>query len=223
MPRILILTADPHCEAELAAPLAGANYQCACAEPTYEGIEEGLGKGAPDAVVLDWRPNGTDLAAARAAIEAHEPLASAPVVVIVPKRALADLPPQRWISDVVIEPFEPGELVLRVRLLLARQREAVGGNVMAVRGLRVDVENYEAWLDGEPMELTYKEFELLRFLVAHRGRVFTREALLNRVWGYDYFGGSRTVDVHIRRLRAKLGQYESLIETVRNVGYKFTG
>jgi DNA-binding response OmpR family regulator len=85
----------------------------------------------------------------------------------------------------------------------------------------IDEASYSAKVNGRPLDLTYKEFELLRFLAQHPGRVFTREQLLSEVWGYDYFGGTRTVDVHIRRLRAKLGDLEALIGTVRNVGYRF--
>jgi DNA-binding response OmpR family regulator len=89
-------------------------------------------------------------------------------------------------------------------------------------GVVIDEANYSAKVHGNPLDLTYKEFELLRFLAAHPSRVYTREQLLSEVWGYDYFGGTRTVDVHVRRLRAKLGDQESLIGTVRNVGYRFT-
>jgi DNA-binding response OmpR family regulator len=86
----------------------------------------------------------------------------------------------------------------------------------------IDPDTYAAKLKGRPLDLTYKEFELLKFLAQHPGRVFTRDQLLREVWGYDYFGGTRTVDVHVRRLRAKLGsEYESMIGTVRQVGYKF--
>ncbi|QYF75479.1 winged helix-turn-helix domain-containing protein [Cryobacterium sp. PAMC25264] len=88
-------------------------------------------------------------------------------------------------------------------------------------GVVIDEASYSAKVHGKPLDLTYKEFELLRFLAAHPSRVFTREQLLSEVWGYDYFGGTRTVDVHVRRLRAKLGDQESLIGTVRNVGYRF--
>ena len=88
-------------------------------------------------------------------------------------------------------------------------------------GVLIDEASYSAKLHGEPMDLTFKEFELLKFLAQHPGRVFTRDQLLSEVWGYDYFGGTRTVDVHIRRLRAKLGDLEGLISTVRNVGYRF--
>ena len=86
----------------------------------------------------------------------------------------------------------------------------------------IDEDAYHVTISGEPLDLTYTEFELLRYLVQHQGKVLTREVLLSKVWGYDYFGGTRTVDVHIRRLRAKLGQFDHFIGTVRNVGYRFT-
>jgi DNA-binding response OmpR family regulator len=89
-------------------------------------------------------------------------------------------------------------------------------------GVTIDEVSYQAKVNGRGLDLTFKEFELLRFLAGHPQRVFTREQLLSEVWGYDYFGGTRTVDVHVRRLRAKLGDMESLIGTVRNVGYRFT-
>ena len=92
---------------------------------------------------------------------------------------------------------------------------------LEVGDLTIDEDTYTARLRGRPLELTYKEFELLKFLAQHPGRVFTREQLVTEVWGYDFFGGTRTVDVHVRRLRAKLGaEHEALIGTVRNVGYK---
>jgi DNA-binding response OmpR family regulator len=94
--------------------------------------------------------------------------------------------------------------------------------VLRCGALLIDLANYKVMLDGRPIELTFKEYELLRFLASNRDKVFTREALLNRVWGYDYFGGARTVDVHIRRLRSKIeDRGHAFIETIRNVGYRF--
>jgi DNA-binding response OmpR family regulator len=99
---------------------------------------------------------------------------------------------------------------------------ATGSGIIRAGELAIDPDTYAAKLKGRPLDLTYKEFELLKFLAQHPGRVFTRDQLLREVWGYDYFGGTRTVDVHVRRLRAKLGsEYESMIGTVRQVGYKF--
>ena len=110
----------------------------------------------------------------------------------------------------------------RIKLLLWKNNRVDAEQLIKVGDLVVDQANYAVTIAGQPLELTFKEYELLRFLATHRGRVFTREALLNQVWGYDYYGGNRTVDVHIRRIRAKLGTpYEDLVETVRNVGYRF--
>ncbi len=111
-----------------------------------------------------------------------------------------------------------------MRLLLARSGGAVGAETsgrITLGELTIDEDTYTARLRGKPLDLTYKEFELLKYLAQHAGRVFTRAQLLQEVWGYDFFGGTRTVDVHVRRLRAKLGpEHEALIGTVRNVGYK---
>ena len=118
----------------------------------------------------------------------------------------------------------PAELDARLRLLVVRTRgvgtEEASGKV-TLGELVIDEGTYTARLRGRPLDLTYKEFELLKFLAQHPGRVFSRQQLLQEVWGYDYFGGTRTVDVHVRRLRAKLGDLEQLIGTVRNVGYRF--
>ena len=126
------------------------------------------------------------------------------------------------LDDFLLAPYLPAELVARLKLLLWKHNRVDAEQLIKVGELVVDQANYAVYLAGQPLELTFKEYELLRFLATHRGRVFTREALLNQVWGYDYYGGNRTVDVHIRRIRAKLGSpYEDLVETVRNVGYRF--
>jgi DNA-binding response OmpR family regulator len=124
-------------------------------------------------------------------------------------------------SDVVLDDAGPAELDARVRLAIGRQAQSMQQTKIQTSGVVIDEASYSAKVDGRPLDLTFKEFELLRFLAAHPSRVFTREQLLSEVWGYDYFGGTRTVDVHVRRLRAKLGDLESLIGTVRNVGYRF--
>jgi DNA-binding response OmpR family regulator len=106
--------------------------------------------------------------------------------------------------------------------MLTQAAAGSAGSLVKAGELTIDPDTYAAKLKGQPLDLTYKEFELLKFLAQHPGRVFTRDQLLREVWGYDYFGGTRTVDVHVRRLRAKLGsEYESMIGTVRQVGYKF--
>lgn len=147
--------------------------------------------------------------------------ANVPVVVIMPDGALAALKASWGFDDFISPTAQPAELETRLRL--ARERAAIINPQRAARigELTIDEESYQVKLSHEPLDLTYKEFELLRALANAPNRVFTREVLLHDVWGYDYFGGSRTVDVHIRRLRAKLGpEYEQMIVTVRGVGYK---
>jgi DNA-binding response OmpR family regulator len=126
-------------------------------------------------------------------------------------------------EELLITPFTPAELEARI----VRARRRIGGGAEEARAVRVgslevNLATYQVSVGGEPVDFAFKEYELLRFLVTHPGRVFSREALLNRVWGYDYYGGARTVDVHVRRLRAKLGsEHAARIKTVRGVGYRF--
>ncbi len=129
-------------------------------------------------------------------------------------------------DDVILTTAGPAELEARLRLGIGRVAAQAGADteshVISSSGLVVDDATYTAKLENRTLDLTFKEFELLKFLAQHPGRVFTRQQLLQEVWGYDYFGGTRTVDVHVRRLRAKLGtDNETLIGTVRNVGYRF--
>lgn len=126
--------------------------------------------------------------------------------------------------ELLVHPFSAAELQTR----MARARRAVSGAEQSDRvrcgTLDVNLATYEVSIAGRPVDFTYMEYELLKFLVTHPGRVFSREALLSRVWGYDYFGGARTVDVHVRRVRAKLGQeHAHRIRTVRSVGYRWEG
>ena len=130
---------------------------------------------------------------------------------------------QEWdVDDIVLATAGPAEVDARIRLLVSRGRNQGETDMISSSGVVIDEGSYQAKVNGRPLDLTFKEFELLRFLAGHPSRVFTRDQLLSEVWGYDYFGGTRTVDVHVRRLRAKLGDMESLIGTVRNVGYRFT-
>jgi DNA-binding response OmpR family regulator len=124
-------------------------------------------------------------------------------------------------DDFVITPFHPRELETRLKHLLWRTGRGTRPEVVSYGPIELNLETYQAAVEARPLDLTYMEYELLRFLTSNPGRVFTRETLLNRVWGYEYYGGARTVDVHVRRLRAKLGEeHSNLIQTVRSVGYK---
>jgi DNA-binding response OmpR family regulator len=147
-----------------------------------------------------------------------------PLMVITTEGGLAAVNADWGVDDVLLETAGPAEVEARLRLSVGRLQAAGedGPNEITTGELVIDEATYTAKIRGRLLDLTFKEFELLKFLAQHPGRVFTRAQLLQEVWGYDYFGGTRTVDVHVRRLRAKLGtEHEQLIGTVRNVGYRF--
>jgi len=144
-----------------------------------------------------------------------------PLMLILTEGGLTAVSPDWGVDDVVLETAGPAEVDARIRLAIGRAAEDRSSPKIQASGVVIDEASYSAKVHGRPLDLTFKEFELLRFFATHPARVFTREQLLSEVWGYDYFGGTRTVDVHVRRLRAKLGDLESLIGTVRNVGYRF--
>jgi DNA-binding response OmpR family regulator len=150
-----------------------------------------------------------------------------PLLLVVTEGGLAVVAADWGMDDVLLATAGPAEVEARLRLAIgrlaaARSHEDPDAHVIRSGEVVVDDATYTAKLGGRPLDLTFKEFELLKYLAQHPGRVFTREQLLQEVWGYDYFGGTRTVDVHVRRLRAKLGpENETLIGTVRNVGYRF--
>jgi len=146
---------------------------------------------------------------------------SAPMILVVTEAGLPAVSADWGASDIILDSAGPGEIDARIRVAIGRGKASTKDTTISNSGVVIDENSYSAKVHGQPMDLTFKEFELLRFLAQHPGRVFTREQLLSEVWGYDYFGGTRTVDVHIRRLRAKLGDLEALIGTVRNVGYRF--
>ncbi|MEU0519896.1 response regulator transcription factor [Streptosporangium sp. NPDC006007] len=148
-----------------------------------------------------------------------------PLLVIVTEGGLAAMTADWGADDVLLNSAGPAEVEARLRITAGRLNLSAAGEAPdEIRNgdLTIDEATYTARLRGRALDLTFKEFELLKYLAQHPGRVFTRAQLLQEVWGYDYFGGTRTVDVHVRRLRAKLGaEYEALIGTVRNVGYRF--
>jgi DNA-binding response OmpR family regulator len=147
-----------------------------------------------------------------------------PLLLVVTEGGLAAVTADWGTDDVLLDTAGPAEVEARLRLALGRRQIPADDSPTEIRNgdLTVDEATYSAKLKGRVLDLTFKEFELLKYLAQHPGRVFTRAQLLQEVWGYDYFGGTRTVDVHVRRLRAKLGpEHEALIGTVRNVGYRF--
>ena len=151
------------------------------------------------------------------------PLVEVPILITVTVARLPSLDFSIGFDDFALMPIVPAELYARMRQLDWRTATFGSEEILKIDELVIDIAGYEARLAGRRIELTHQEFELLRFLGQHRGRVFTRESLLERAWGYRYAGGTRTVDIHVRRVRAKLGEVGSIIETVRNVGYKMRG
>jgi len=177
---------------------------------------------SPEVVMVDAR---SELAEARATCRMlHASGLGMPLLAVVTEAGLIALNADWGIDDVLLASAGPAEVEARLRLAVGRNSHAATHTNGLIRAgdLTIDPDTYAAKLKGRPLDLTYKEFELLKFLAQHPGRVFTRDQLLREVWGYDYFGGTRTVDVHVRRLRAKLGaEHDSMIGTVRQVGYKF--
>jgi DNA-binding response OmpR family regulator len=177
-----------------------------------------------DAVIVDGR---RDLAGARSLCRLLRTTGlSSPLLLVLTEGGMAAVAADWGADDVLLDSAGPAEVEARLRLAAGRSRlaESAPEESSEIRAgdVVVDEVTYSAKVRGRPLDLTYKEFELLKFLAQHPGRVFTRAQLLQEVWGYDYFGGTRTVDVHVRRLRAKLGpEHEALIGTVRNVGYRF--
>jgi two-component system alkaline phosphatase synthesis response regulator PhoP len=171
-------------------------------------------------VCADTDPEGA-FALCRALRKRDLPLE--PLLLLVTLPQLGDLELREdMFDDFCVTPFQPRELEGRLKHLFWRTGRGTRPELVEYGALVLNLETYQAAIGGHPLDLTYMEYELLKFLATHPGKVFTREVLLSRVWGYEYYGGARTVDVHIRRLRAKLtDEHASLIQTVRSVGYRF--
>jgi DNA-binding response OmpR family regulator len=176
------------------------------------------------ALVLAGGPEQPSCSELCARLAADDELGEVPVLVAVDSGELAEGVGISEGHELLVEPFSAEELQARI----ARARRAVNGidhdDMVRVGSLEMNLATYQVAIDGRPVDFTYMEYELLKFLVTHPRRVFSREALLSRVWGYDYYGGARTVDVHVRRVRAKLGsEHAARIKTVRSVGYRWEG
>ncbi len=216
---LMLLTAAPQATTEV-LPALGLLPHHVTVLPLDAGalVDRSMG----DVILVDAR---RELAGARAFTRVLAAMAvSVPIVTVLTEGGLIALSAEWVVDDVVLDTAGPAELDARLRLAMERRAAAAdpAPEHVDIGELTIDETTYTARLSGAPLDLTYKEFELLKFLAQHPGRVFTRSHLVQEVWGYDYFGGTRTVDVHVRRLRAKLGpEHEALIGTVRNVGYKF--
>ena len=222
MSQLLLLTSALQSSAEVLPGLALLGHQVKILPAEGSALLE-----APevDLILVDGRQ---ELAQARDLCRLIRTTgADVPVLLVVTEGGLAVVQHDWGMDDVLLHTCGPAELEARIRLSIGRlvaQRENDDPEAHLIRSgeVLVDDATYTAKIGKRQLDLTFKEFELLKFLAQHPGRVFSRQQLLQEVWGYDYFGGTRTVDVHVRRLRAKLGpEHETLIGTVRNVGYRF--
>jgi len=204
----------------LSSELAGKGLVCAI-DSEAKKVKENTGERAPDLVLvaIDGKPNSSEIIHLARNIKEEGHL---PVIALLSKEALDRLDSDFPADDFVIEPWDATEVLARAKRILGKTKNTTAQELIECGDMTIDLAKYEVYVSNRLIELTFKEYELLRFLSSNKGRVFTREALLNEVWGHDYYGGDRTVDVHITRLRSKIeDSTHTFIETVRNIGYKF--
>ncbi len=217
---LLLIGRESESLASLNSGLAENGFDCSIT-PYREEVIDQISEQQPDAVIIEV--NGSvRTSEIRRFINRIKHVRGIPVLALAAAGVFKEIGDNKDIDDFLMSPYNTEELVLRLRRLLKRDEIAKAGEIIGIDGLKIDLARCEVTVSGKKVELTFKEYELLKFLAANPGRVHTREALLDKVWGLDYFGGDRTVDVHIRRLRSKIDTADNeFIETVRNIGYRF--
>lgn len=221
MSRILIISEENKEAARLHSELGQNGFACSITS-SRNGVIETLAEQAPDLVLVETNGDLSKIGELSRRIKHEKNL---PIIALVNRETISNVDGSLdLIDDFITRPYDLKELMLRTKRLLHKTDNSCSDKVIKCGDLIIDPSRCEVSLSGKSVMLTFKEYELLKFLASTRGRVFTREALLNRVWGYDYYGGDRTVDVHIRRLRSKLEDTTGhvFIETVRNIGYRFS-
>ncbi len=203
----------------MAASLEDAGFEVAHA--ALDRVLEDA-RAEPPAVLVFNMLGRTDVPAIRNLLRSADMPHGVASLAVIRSDQLATFDFSTGFDDFIVYPALTEEVTARLRRAIWLRSGVESDNTLRAGDLHIDLSNYKAYVAGRPVDLTYKEFELLRFLATNRDKVFTREALLNRVWGYDFYGGARTVDVHVRRLRSKIeDRSHTFIETVRNVGYRF--
>jgi DNA-binding response OmpR family regulator len=226
MDALLCFPLDLPAEVTLALQSVGLDHRAVSGPDAVDDGGDGVGN---DGMGASWSGSvvvGVDDMAAAVAFCRHVRLREVPIspllLVISPEQVGDLLLRDDLFDDFCVLPARPDELTARLQHLFWRNGQSMRPDLIEYGPLILNLETYQAAVGGRVLDLTYMEYELLRFLAGHPAKVFTRETLLSRVWGYEYYGGARTVDVHIRRLRAKLGEeHAHLIQTVRSVGYRF--
>lgn len=218
--RIFIIANESPQVRKLRSELAQGGFSCLVAPYNDKAIEQ-LAKQAFDSVFFNMEDQRIG-AEARELSQRIKQERNIPIIALVPREKLDNLDTSISIDDFVVEPWEATEVIARIKRIL-RQKESIDSEEITKCGdLVIDLAKCEVSVGGTPVILTFKEYQLLKFLASNQGKVFTREALLDKVWGWDYYGGDRTVDVHVRRLRSKIeDRNHSFIDTVRNIGYRF--
>ena len=221
MPNLLIIAQESNELAELHSGLIRNGFGCSII-PHGNGFAKEIIARRPNLVIveMDGYSANTEIEELMQSMKHENPL---PLMALVAEETLDSIGGYLGVDDFITRPYDDRELVLRIKRLLNHRTENMDrGELIKCDGLVIDLAKCEVTMGCKVVELTFKEYELLKFLASNRGRVYTREALLDKVWGYDYYGGDRTVDVHIRRLRSKIEDSKhTFIETVRNIGYRF--
>jgi two-component system alkaline phosphatase synthesis response regulator PhoP len=219
MARVLIITGGKETKAALHEGLA--RYDVVSSFTSYNnGVLEAIATVKPDVLLFEVDANqpGADI---WDSIDRIKKRGNLPVVALIPEELLDRINLSPDTDDFLTSPYNVKELVIRINRLIRKNANEENEQIKC-DGLMIDMATCEVTVNGSIVELTFKEYELLKLMASNPGRVYTREVLLNKIWGYDYFGGDRTVDVHIRRLRSKIEDSgHTYIETVRNIGYKF--
>lgn len=220
MSRVFIIANESDPIRKLKTDLAQTGLYCVIVPDSNE-VDGQIGRQSPDLLLLD-ADEATIGSPIWELVQKTRQERHIPIVALLPRERLNDFHLDSGIDDFVVKPWEAIEVIARIGRILRQKGNIDSQDIIRCGDLVIDSAKCEVSLDGKPIILTFKEYQLLKFLASNKGKVFTREALLNKVWGWDYYGGDRTVDVHIRRLRSKIEDMNhSFIETIRNIGYRF--
>jgi DNA-binding response OmpR family regulator len=218
--RVFIIANESDPIRKLKTDLAQTGLDCVIVPDSNE-VDGQIGRQSPDLLLLD-ADEATIGSPIWELVQRTRQERHIPIVALLPRERLNDFHLDSGIDDFVVRPWEAIEVIARIGRILRQKGNIDSQDIIRCGDLVIDSAKCEVSLDGKPIVLTFKEYQLLKFLASNKGKVFTREALLNKVWGWDYYGGDRTVDVHIRRLRSKIEDMNhSFIETIRNIGYRF--
>jgi DNA-binding response OmpR family regulator len=220
LPRVFIIATESESIRKLRTDLTQRGLDCLIV-PNKDGAIEQIAGQSPGLLLLDANEAtiGSEIWELAQRTRQERQI---PIIALMPREKLNGFDFSTGIDDFVVKPWEATEVITRIKRILKQKESMEGEDIIRCGDLVIDSAKCEVSLSGKPIILTFKEYQLLKFLASNKGKVFTRDVLLDKVWGWDYYGGDRTVDVHIRRLRSKIeDSIHTFIETVRNIGYKF--